>query len=62
MKSKMEDPALWIDKLKVINKRLASIDRQFEKGDSIKMMSHIMAKKTEGILGSDNCLEGQRNR
>jgi hypothetical protein len=40
--SKTEDPALWIDKLKVINKRLGSIDRQFEKGD-IEMMSHIMA-------------------
>jgi hypothetical protein len=42
MESMTEDPALWIDKLKVINKRLASIDAQFEKGD-IKMMSHIMA-------------------
>jgi hypothetical protein len=42
MTSKDEDPALWIDKLKVINKRLGSIDRQFEKGD-VEMMSHIMA-------------------
>jgi hypothetical protein len=42
MTLKTEDPALWIDKLKVINKRLGSIDGQFEKGD-VEKMSHIMA-------------------
>jgi hypothetical protein len=42
MISKTEDPALWIDKLKVINKRLGGIDSPFKKGD-IEMMSHIMA-------------------
>jgi hypothetical protein len=42
MLSKKDDPALWIDKLKVINKRLAGIDKKYEKGD-IEMYSYIMA-------------------
>jgi hypothetical protein len=37
-----EDLALWIDKLKVINRRLAGIGSQFEKG-KIEMILHIMA-------------------
>jgi fructose-specific phosphotransferase system component IIB len=37
-----EDLALWIDKLKVLNKGLAGIDRRFEKNE-IKKISHIMA-------------------
>jgi hypothetical protein len=37
-----DNPALWIDKLKVINKRLGGIAMKYEKGD-INMISYIMA-------------------
>jgi hypothetical protein len=37
-----EDPALWINTLKVINKRLGGINKKYEKGD-IKMISYVMA-------------------
>jgi hypothetical protein len=33
MMTTTEDPALWIHKLKIINKRLGGIDKKYEKGD-----------------------------
>jgi hypothetical protein len=36
-----KDPALWIDKLKVINKRLGGINKKYEKGD-IELIFYVM--------------------
>jgi hypothetical protein len=41
METDKEDPALWIDKLKMINKRLGGIDKKYEKGD-IEMISYVI--------------------
>ncbi len=52
-----DDPALWIDKLKVIIKRLGGIDKKYEKGD-IEMISYIMANH---LLKSGHSFEGKWN-
>ena len=42
IESPQEDPALWIDRLKIINSRLAGIDIKYKKSD-VEVMAYVMA-------------------
>jgi hypothetical protein len=61
MMTTTEDPALWINKLIIINKRLGEIDKKYNKGD-IELSSYIMANLPKTLLGNCDCDDTEGDR